>query len=153
FGRRGRKVTTMLRSLRSTIEIGICAPAAVMLVACSYHPPAALDTPSGLYLTLNTAPYQAPSQGDRWTAIGDPGRMRVDHGYACVNAERGGTRDYIGIRVHDTAALPENYNATIFQNGSQANYTSKDHHVTGLGSVIFNIERQGGELRWDAGGL
>lgn len=143
----------MLRTLRSTIEMGIGATTAVMMVACAYNPPTGLDTPASLYRTLNTAPYGTPSAAERWTVIDDPGRLRVDHGYACVNAARGGTRDYVGIRIRETATLPADYNATVFLNGSKANYASKDHHVTGLGSVIFNVMRQGGELVWDAGGL
>jgi hypothetical protein len=85
--------------------------------------------------------------------IDDPGRLRVDHGFDCAQASRGATRDYIGIRVQNRAAIPEGYDATVFMNGWHANYTSKDHEVLGLGSIVFNIDRQGNDLTWEAGGV
>jgi hypothetical protein len=143
----------MLRTLRSLMEIGIGATAAIMLVACSYNPPVSMDTPEGLYQTLNTAPYANAYAAERWSVVNDPGRLRVDHGYDCAYASRAATRDYIGVRVRNRAAIPANYNATVFMNGWKANYTKKDHHVLGLGSVIFNIDHEGGDLVWEAGGL
>ncbi|HZR80637.1 MAG TPA: hypothetical protein VFD92_06040 [Candidatus Binatia bacterium] len=143
----------MLRTIRSMVEGVSGATAAVLLVACSYSPPVALDTPTGLYRTLNTAPYGTATQSDRWTVVDNPAGLRADHGFACVSASRGGSRDFIGIRVQDSAAIPTGYDATVFMNGWKSSYKKKDHHVLGLGSIIFNIDKQPSQLVWDAGGV
>ncbi|HZR83425.1 MAG TPA: hypothetical protein VFD92_20190 [Candidatus Binatia bacterium] len=142
----------MFRTIRSLTELGLGAGTAVMLIACSFGSPIGLDTPGDLYEILNTAPYAQPYDSDRWTAFNDE-RLRVDHGYSCIAADRAASKRVLGVRVMEQAPIPENYDATVFMNGWNADYQSKDHHVMGLGGVIFNVRNIDGQLFWDAGGV
>lgn len=143
----------MLRTLRTTVEIALAAYTAIMLVACSFKPGASLDTPADVYRILNMAPYTSPYDAGRWIVEDEAGRLRVEHGYSCVYASQAASEHYIGIRVQEHAIVPDHYDGTVFMNGWHAEYVDSDHHVIGLGSAIFNIQRQGSDLSWEAGGL
>lgn len=145
----------MRRTLRSLVEVGLGAYVAVMLIACSFKSPGSLDTPADLYEILNTAPYAEPYAAERWTVVDDtePPGLRVEHGFSCVHAERAASKNYLGIRLQEHVHLPASYTGTVFMNGWSAEYDSKDHHVTGLGSIVFNIRELDGTLFWEAGGV
>jgi hypothetical protein len=142
-----------LRTLRTATEIGLAAYTAVMLVACSFQPGMALQTPADVYQILNMAPYTQPYAHQRWLPEGEVGKLLVEHGHTCAYASQAASESYIGIRVQDSVPLAANYDATVILNGWSAEYVDSDHHVMGLGSVIFNIQRQGDSLYWEAGGL
>jgi hypothetical protein len=133
----------------------MAAPIALVLVACSFQSPAPLDTPSGLYKTLNTAPYATPSFSERWAVLDDSegNGMRVDHGVTCMKADRAASKTSLGIRVQEQAELTANQTASLFLNGWSASYASSDHHVTGVGAIIFNVRVDDGLLTWEAGGV
>lgn len=146
----------MPRTFRSIIiQAGMAAPIALILVACSFKSPASLETPSGLYQAINTAPYASATFRERWTVIdhSESNGLRVDHGRTCVQADRAASKQNLGIRVQEQAPLAENQTATVFLNGWSAGYSSSDHHVTGLGAIIFNVRLDDEVLTWDAGGV
>lgn len=146
-----RKPVTRSLGARALLALA-SAGLALMLGGCSYHPPVSLS-PEGVAQILNSTPYGRPTQSDRWQTFDDPGRFSTYHGFTCTRASRAATATSLGIRVEDQIAIPADADATVFLNGWDAKYTSNDHHVTGLGAVIFNVLRVGNTLTWDAGGL
>jgi hypothetical protein len=155
--------TTPTASVRARRGASAIAPAAALalvvvalqlLQACTFGAPDALQSPQELYSVLDAAPYADDStvSGSRWRVIDSP-KLKVDHGYTCASASRAASKEYIGTRVFDSATLPANFDGTVMMNGWYLEYANGDHHVLGLGSVIFNIARVGNELSWDAGGV
>ena len=132
----------------------IVAVAIQLLQACTFGAPGELQTPEKLYAILAAAPYadDATVTGERWRVI-DSTKLQVDHGYTCASAKRAAAKEYLGMRVYGSATLPSNFDGTVLLNGWYLEYASGDHHVLGLGSVIFDIARNGTELSWNAGGL
>jgi hypothetical protein len=135
--------------------VALVAAGLQLLQACSFSAPeGALQTPQDMYAVLDAAPYadDATVTGDRWRVI-DDAKLKVDHGFRCAGAPRAAGKEYIGVRVFDQATLPTGFDGTVYLNGWYLEYAKSDHHVLGLGSVIFNIAQNGTELTWDAGGV
>lgn len=147
-----------IRSARpSVLPAGVVAFVALALAviqACSFESPKALKTPKSLYAVLNAAPFADPVtiSGERWRVI-DSSQLKVDHGFTCARASHAASREYIGVRVADMAPLPNGWEGTVLLNGWYLEYGNEDHHVLGLGSVIFNIARNSDALLWEAGGV
>ena len=125
-----------------------------LLQACSFGAPDALETPQSLYAVLSAAPFvdDATVSGDRWRVIDDT-RLKVDHGWTCAGATHAASDKYIGSRLYDSADLPPNFDGTVMLNGWYLEYPNGDHHVLGLGAVIFDIAQTGNLLSWHAGGV
>jgi hypothetical protein len=125
-----------------------------LLQACSFEAPRALETPQGLYQVLRGAPYvdDATVSGDRWRVI-DDAHLKVDHGWTCAGAPRAASKKYVGSKLWDSADLPPNFQGTVMLNGWYLEYPNGDHHVLGLGAVIFDIAQSGNMLTWHAGGV
>ena len=76
-----------------------------------------------------------------------------------MKADEAATEDYIAFRIQDAAAVPLAVAdaGTIILNGWDVEYTNGDHHVAGLGSVIFNVtethSKEQFTLDWEAGGV
>ena len=125
------------------VVIGLVVALASTFLACTFgSPPPDPNTPTELLKMLKQAPIIPLSEGDRWTVYEDPGTIRVQHGYGC--AKVGGTSkdSFIGFRIQDEEAAPNlDDRGAIFLNGWDMEYLNSDHHVLGLGSVIFNISR------------
>lgn len=136
------------------LVVALVAGAVQLLQACSFSAPDGLGSPQDLYAILDRAPYadDATVSGERWRVI-DDARLKVDHGFRCARSPRAATKAWIGVRLFDSATLPAGFDGTVFLNGWYLEYGSSDHHVLGLGSVIFNIAQSGNELTWDAGGV
>ncbi|HZR80059.1 MAG TPA: hypothetical protein VFD92_03095 [Candidatus Binatia bacterium] len=126
-----------------------------LLEACGFHArDDVFDSPQHLYDILNGSPYveDATVSGERHRVIDEP-KLKVDHGYTCAGALRAASKEFLGSRAFDSATLPDGFNGTVFLNGWSLGYSDTDHHVLGLGAVIFNIAQNGNVLSWDAGGL
>jgi hypothetical protein len=134
--------------------VAFVAASLPLVQACSFQAPQALKTPKGMYEILNRAPYASDStiSGERWRVIDAP-RLKVDHGFTCARADHAASQDYIGVRLQDHAVLPTGWEGTVLLNGWHLEYGDEDHHVVGLGSVIFNIARNSDALTWEAGGV
>lgn len=145
-GGRGRRLSIAATML---VAVGL-----QLLQACTFGAPDALQSPENLYAVLSAAPYadDATVTADRWRVIDAP-KLKVDHGHTCASATHAASKEYIGTRVFDSATLPAGWDGTVLLNGWYLEYKKGDHHVVGLGSVIFNIARSGTELTWDAGGV
>jgi hypothetical protein len=143
----------------SAVIIGLVVALASTFLACEFGSPGTTpQTPQELLEVLNKAPIIPLSAGDRWTVYEEPGRIRVQHGYGCAQA--GGTSEetFIGFRIQDQEVAPNvDDRGAVFMNGWDIQYLNGDHHVVGLGSVIFNISRAkdtpGLTLQWEAGGV
>lgn len=138
----------------SVAATALVAVALQLLQACTFGAPDALQSPESLYAMLSAAPYADESAvgGGRWRVIDAP-KLKVDHGRTCAGARRAASKEYIGTRVFDSMTLPAGFDGTVLLNGWYLEYAKSDHHVVGLGSVIFNIAQSGNELTWDAGGV
>lgn len=126
-----------------------------LLQACAFSAPeGALRTPEEMYSVLEASPYadDATVSGERWRVI-DAAKLKVDHGFRCARASHAAGEDSLGVRTLDSATLEPDFGGTVFLNGWYLEYGKSDHHVVGLGSVIFNIVQNGSELTWDAGGV
>ena len=144
------------RGLRApTLVVGLLTAGLQILQACAFSAPeGALRTPEEMYAVLDAAPYadDATVSGERWRVI-DAAKVKVDHGFRCARASHAAGEDYIGVRTFDSATLQPGFDGTVFLNGWYLEYGKADHHVVGLGSVVFNILQSGAELTWDAGGV
>jgi hypothetical protein len=125
-----------------------------LLQACTFGAPDVLETPQSLYRVLSAAPYvdDATVTGGRWRVI-DDSQLKVDHGYTCASAPNAASKEYVGSQLYDSATLPANFDGTVLLNGWYLQYAQKDHHVVGLGAVIFDIAQNGNTLSWHAGGV
>ena len=153
----------MLTQLRHvglhTLLTGLMVVLASTFLACTFGSPLAVpQTPKELIDMLNKAPIIPLSEGDRWTVYEEPGRIRIQHGYGCAQAGETSEESLIGFRIQDEEVAPNvDDRGAIFLNGWDMQYLNGDHHVVGLGSVIFNISRAkdtpGLTLQWEAGGV
>jgi hypothetical protein len=152
-GSRARRVAASAGRLALTLALG--ATAIQLLQACSFVAPDDFKTAEGLYRILDTSPYadDATVTESRWPVI-DAAKLKVHHGQTCASAPRAASEEYVGMRVYGTATLPNaNWKGTVLLNGWYLEYQNGDHHLGGLGSVIFNVAQVGNELSWDAGGV
>ena len=144
---------------RFDFGLGLVVALASTFMSCTFSAPIGIDTPEGINDVLNMAPVRSLSEGDRWTVYEDPGKIRVQHGYGCLQQGFAATEDYVGFRIQDVEAVPLNVGdaGTIILNGWDVQYTNGDHHVLGLGTAIFNmtsaVTANQFELRWEAGGV
>jgi hypothetical protein len=147
-----------------TVFTGVTVVVMSLFAACSFQLPPGIDinTPEGIHAILNSAPYKNLTESQRATYVEVPGLLKVQHGLGCAQASEAASETYIGLRIRDMAVMPPGYNTgTVFLNGWRLEYQNDDHHVRGLGSVIFNIthnitQTQNGtqhELHWEAGGV
>lgn len=153
----------MFRQLKQlcehTLVTGLVVALASTFMACSFKSPIALDTPEGINHIMNTAPPRSLDEGNRWTVYEDPGKIRVQHGFGCLQQGFAATEDYVGFRIQDTVTVPLDVAdaGTVILNGWDVQYLNSDHHLLGLGSAIFNITEaiNAGqfELSWEAGGV
>jgi len=143
------------RALRApAVVIALLAAGLQLLQACSFSAPDVLETPETLYGVLSRAPFvdDATVSGERWRVL-DGTHFKADHGYTCAGAPRSASKEWIGSRLYDSATLPPGYDGTVLLNGWYLEYGSSDHHVLGMGAVIFDIAQSGDTLSWHAGGL
>lgn len=147
----GRSRPPIRLSLAATAFVAV---ALQLVQACTFGAPNALETPQTLYGVLSEAPYvdDATVSGERWRVIDDP-QLKVDHGYTCAGAPKAASKKYIGSKLYDSADLPPSFDGTVFLNGWSLEYVNDDHHVVGLGAVIFGIAQSGSTLSWHAGGV
>lgn len=126
-----------------------------LLQACTFGAPGgALETPQSLYAVLSASPFvdDATVSGERHRVI-DGSHLKVDHGYTCAGAPNAASEEYIGSQLYDSAELPNGFDGTVLLNGWYLEYPSGDHHVVGLGAIIFDIAQSGTTLSWHAGGV
>ncbi len=131
--------------------VGILTVAVGLMQACGFTI-AAVQTPQDVYDILDESQYVEPYATDRWTVIDDP-KLRVEHGWACAEAPRAASAEYIGLRVLGFTRLPNGFDGTVFLNGWHLEYQKKDHEVVGLGTSIFNVAQLNDTLVWNAGGV
>jgi hypothetical protein len=151
------------RSYASVVKGLMMALAATVMagtfMACSFPSPLPLDTPEGINALLNAAPVRSLQEADRWTVYEVPDKLSVQHGFGCLEQGFAATEDYLGFRIQDSATVrrPSFDAGTIILNGWDVGYTDDDHHVAGLGTVIFNVKETLTEyaftLNWDTGGV
>ncbi|HKU38523.1 MAG TPA: hypothetical protein VJR89_10260 [Polyangiales bacterium] len=131
---------------------------------CSFESPVAqscLGKSDQDFITcaLGMAPVVQPASQTRETVYEAPGRIRVLHGSACVDAAHAANSREFGFRIQQSELLPKAYadSATVFMNGWNLRYANGDHHVQGFGSAIVNIsesrQADGLLLQWEAGGV
>jgi len=154
------------RSCASVVS-GLMTALAAMVMACTFTAcvfvppdPAGVDTPEGINELLNMAPVRSLEEADRWTVYEVPGKVSVQHGFGCLSQGIAVTEDYVGFRIQDSATVRRTVAdaGTIILNGWDLRYTTDDdHHVAGLGTVIFNVTEtltaDAFTLQWDAGGV
>jgi len=143
----------------ATVLLGLFVALASTFMGCTFGSPEVPDTPESINALLYKAPVRSLEEGSRWTVSDVPGTLSVQHGYGCLQQGFALTEDYVGFRVQDMAVVPRSVAdaGTVILNGWDVQYTDGDHHVAGLGAVIFNITEERTEeyfaLRWDAGGV
>jgi len=142
----------MSRALAAS-AVALAVIAVNLMQACVYRPPASLDSPENVYAIIDSAPYVEATVREREVVVDDPGKLHVEHGRSCAEAREAASEDYIGMRITESIELPAGYTGTVYQNGYDLEYLSKDHHVVGLGSAIYNIHTLNNILFWDAGGV
>jgi len=145
--------TSSRKHLVASAVIAVAATGVNLLQACSYTPPASLDSPEAVYAIIDSAPYVNPTEQQRAVVFGAPGKLHVEHGRSCARANQAASATYIGMRITDNVLLPKGYTGTVYQNGHELQYEDGDHHVLGLGSAIYNVHQLGDILFWDAGGV
>ena len=121
---------------------------AVILSACRFDTSGIPSIPPD----SDDIPVADIKESDRELVYEDPGNFAVFHGFSCAESNKSGTESE--LRVQESLVLPDYATAaTVFLNGWQVKYLSRDHELEGLGSVIFNIELNSNQLNWDAGGI
>jgi hypothetical protein len=134
------------------------------LSACTFESPAASciagNTSDGfITCALSSAPVVQPSSQTRAIVYETPGRIRVEHGQACVSVPHAASSNEFGFRIQQSETFPAAFadSATIFMNGWKLRYQNSDHHVQGFGSAIVNVREartpDGLQLQWEAGGV
>jgi hypothetical protein len=141
------------RPLLATTVVALAATALNLLQACSFTPPSSLETPEDVYAIIDAAPYVEATFRDRWVVVDEPGKLHVQHGQSCASATEAASETYVGMRIGESVRLPAGYVGTVYQNGYDLRYDSKDHEVVGLGAAIYNVHLLNDILFWDAGGV
>jgi CARDB len=80
------------------------------------------------------------------------GTLIVFRGSACAKSEKSGKEDLLKLQ-HTLELPPYATQATVFLNGWNLTYLSKDHHVAGLGTLIGKISVERNTLKWQAAGI
>jgi hypothetical protein len=146
-------VTPSRQRLAAATVVAVAVIGLNLLQACTYTPPASLETPADVYAIIDGAPYVNPTEQQRSVVVDTPGKLHVEHGRSCARADQAASESYIGMRITDNVLLPKGYTGTVYQNGYELQYEDEDHHVLGLGSAIYNVHQLGDILFWDAGGV
>jgi hypothetical protein len=128
-----------------------------VLVACTFNPPSRLHLP---YPPEGTPLLPIVCPGDNCgenKVFEEPGEMVVYHGWACAVSNEDDRQKY--LRVSQRHRLEQRLDrATIFLSGWEFRFLRnrdgerEDHEVGGLGTAIYNVERDSGGLRWEAWG-
>lgn len=108
---------------------------------------------------LSMAPVVLPSSQSRAIVYEETGRLRVEHGQACVQVPQAASSSQFAFRIEQSETFPSAYadSTTIIMNGWKLRYLNSDHHVQGFGSSIVNVREArtdlGLQLQWEAGGV
>jgi hypothetical protein len=127
----------------SHIVIRLAVALASTFMACGFQTPGLdMSTPEGVQAILNTAPYTALTESNRWTVAAIAGKLRVQHGYGCAQAPQAATEEYVGFRIQDMATVPrDDVDAgTVFLNGWRVQYAQE-------GTALTFVHQNG----WDDG--
>lgn len=97
-------------------------------------------------------PIKEPTASSQKVVFEQPGTLIVFHGSACAKSEKSGREDI--LKLQQTLELPTYATqATVFLNGWNLTYLSKDHEVAGLGTLIGKISVERNTLKWQAAGI
>lgn len=135
-----------------------------LAAGCSFSSPAGScfagnNSEGFITCALSMAPVVQPSSQTRAIVYEEPGKLRVEHGQACVQVARAASSTEFAFRIAQSETFPAVYadSATIIMNGWKLRYLNSDHHVQGFGSAIVNVRElrtDGGlQLQWEAGGV
>ena len=101
---------------------------------------------------LDQAPVKQATSSQQYIEIQDPDTIVVYSGSGCAESNKSGEEDI--IKVEQSLDLPPYAtNATVFLNGWHLQYLHSDHRVTGLTTLVRNIELNRRTLKWQAVGL
>jgi hypothetical protein len=132
--------------LRRAFLASLAVLITTLLVSCSFAPNVNLCT------QIDGAPVKQLTSSQQNTVLEDPGTIIVYHGSGCAESNKSGGQDF--IKVEQSLGIPQYAtNATVFLNGWHLKYLHSDHHVAGLGTLIRNIQLDGGTLKWEAAGV
>ena len=151
-------------------RFGLHGPYALLIVAvligvlragCAYNPVGAcgdrfdLNDPVCAFNVIKSARPGERTEGDLTTVLEEKGGLKIQHGHACAKKDRGATKSNLGTHLREKATIPTGYDATVFLNGWNTRYSSKDHHVMGLGVALYDIklDEPKHELNWTAFGV
>ena len=99
-----------------------------------------------------TIPIIAPTLQERTEIFEEPGALIALEGLTCSESNASGMEQI--IRLAEAYELPEYAtNATVYLNGWDMRFLQDDHHVTGLGAAILDVELVPGALEWEAIGM
>jgi len=154
----------MPRNPVTALALGGLAVLSTWAGGCSFEGPASAclsgnSSEGFITCALNMAPVVQPSSHTREIVYEAPGKLRVEHGQACVTASQAASSKHFAFRIEQAETLPSAYadSATVFMNGWKLRYLNSDHHVQGFGSAIVNIREtrvaDGLQLQWEAGGV
>ena len=88
----------------------------------------------------------------RVAALEDPNVVFIEQEKACARSEGSGTKTFLVVDGQKT--LPAYATAaTVFLNGWELRYLSKDHKVAQISTRISNIRKEGNTLKWMASGV
>lgn len=121
------------------------------LATCTFCPPT-LPGESLCSDLLNAPLKDLALSGGPDVIFEEPGTIITYHGFGCAESNKSGEEDV--LKVEQSLDLPAYVNkATVLLNGWRVKYLSKDHEVTGLGTMIGDIRLEGNTLKWQAAGV
>lgn len=110
------------------------------------------DRPDREDLPFLARPTASVSSVARVAALEDPNVVFIEQEKACARSDRPGTEIFLVVDGQKT--LPAYATAaTVFLNGWELRYLSKDHKVAQMSTRISNIRKEGNTLKWMASGV
>ena len=127
----------------------VCVPGATAQVAPLVRPTDRAGREDVPFLARVTASIASSA---RVAALEDPNVVFIEQEKACARSEGSGTKTFLVVDGQKT--LPAYATAaTVFLNGWELRYLSKDHKVAQISTRISNIRKEGNTLKWMASGV
>lgn len=135
--------------LRQAFLVSLVGLITTHLISCGFAPAPVVS----ICTQITEAPVKELTSSQQNVVFEDPGTIIVYHGSGCAESKKSGTQDF--IRVEQSLDIPRYATkATVFLNGWHLQYLNSDHHVAGLGTLIYNIGLDRRKtLRWQAAGI
>jgi hypothetical protein len=130
------------------VALMVWAPGAMAQVSRFVRP---TDRPERENLPFLARPTARVAPTTRVAALEDPNVVLIEQEKACATSNQPGTETWLVVEGQKT--LPAYATAaTVFLNGWELRYLSKDHHVAQMSTAIAQIRKDGNTLNWMASG-